>query len=107
MTEPGATVFSSASAGPGAAVTVAVEAFEVTAVPPRVVPVAVAVSVTAPASTSACVTVYVPVQVVDCCGASAPTGQVITGGMPVPENAVSATLNVVRAVLPVLVTWNA
>ena len=39
---------------------------------------------------SAWVTVYVPVHVVDACGASVVTGHVITGGVPVPENAVSA-----------------
>ena len=61
-------------------------------------------STTDPASMSACVTVYVPVQVVDACGTSVVTGQVITGGVPVPENAVSAALTPVSVVFPVLVT---
>ncbi len=58
--------------------------------------------VTAPASTSAWVTVYEPVQVVDCWGASVVTGHVSTGGVPVPENAVSAALTPVSVVFPVL-----
>ena len=64
----------------------------------------VAVLVIEPASMSACVTVYVPVHVVEAPGASVVTGQVITGGVPVPENAVSAARTPVSVVLPVLVT---
>ena len=59
---------------------------------------------TDPASMSACVTVYVPVQVVDACGVSVVTGHVITGGVPEPENAMSVTLTPVNVVFPVLVT---
>jgi hypothetical protein len=43
---------------------------------------------------------------VDACGASVVTGHEITGGVPVPENAVSVTLTPVSVLLPVLVTWN-
>jgi hypothetical protein len=88
------------------AVTVAVDGLDVTAGPVGGVPDAVAVSVMEPASTSACVTVYVPVHVVDAPGANVVTGQVITGGVPVPENAVSVALTPVNVALPVLVTWN-
>ena len=59
---------------------------------------------TDPASMSACVTAYVPVQVVDACGTSVVTGHVTTGGVPVPENAVSTALTPVSVMLPVLVT---
>ncbi len=104
VTDAGVAVLVTVSAGPAVAPTVAVEAFEVTAGPVGGVPVAVAVSTTEPASTSACVTVYVPVHVVDVCGASVVTGHVMTGGVPVPENAVSVTLTPVTPVLPVLVT---
>ena len=69
-------------------------------------PDAVAVFVIEPASMSACVTVYVPVQVVEAPGASVVTGQVITGGVPVPENAVSVADTPVSVALPVLVTKN-
>ena len=86
--------------------TVAVDGFDVTAGPVGGVPEAIAVSTTEPASMSACVTVYVPVHVVDAPGASVVTGHVITGGVPVPENAVSAALTPVNVALPVLVTWN-
>jgi hypothetical protein len=87
-------------------VTVAVDGADVTAGPVGGVPVAVAVSMIEPASMSACVTVYEPVHVVDAPGASVVTGQVITGGVPVPENAVSTALTPVNVALPVLVTWN-
>ncbi|SNS08702.1 hypothetical protein SAMN05216276_1003310 [Streptosporangium subroseum] len=45
-----------------------------------------------------------PVQVVIVCGASVVTGHVITGGVPVPENTVSATTTPVNVALPVLTT---
>ena len=57
-------------------------------------------STTDPASMSACVTTYVPVQVVDACGTKVVTGHVTTGGVPVPENAVSAALTPVNVVFP-------
>ena len=57
--------FTTVSAGDAAAVAVAVDAAEVvTAVVPGAVPRAVALLVTWPASTSACVVLYVAVQVV-------------------------------------------
>ena len=59
---------------------------------------------TDPASMSAWVTMYVPVQVVDACGARVVTGHVTTGGVPEPENAVSVALTPVSVVFPVLVT---
>ncbi|MFF3443361.1 hypothetical protein, partial [Streptosporangium sp. NPDC002721] len=68
------------------AVTVAVDGSETTAGPVGGVPEAVAVFTTVPASMSAWVTVYVPVHVVEVCGASVVTGHVTTGGAPEPEN---------------------
>jgi hypothetical protein len=70
------------------------------------VPDATPVFVIEPASMSACVTVYVPVQVTDAPGATDVSGHEITGGVPVPENAVSAALTPVSVVFPVLVTTN-
>jgi len=46
------------------------------------------------------------VQVVESFGASVVTGQVITGGVPVPENEVSDAATEVRVELPVLVSRN-
>ncbi|MDH2430445.1 hypothetical protein [Sphaerisporangium sp. TRM90804] len=57
-----------------------------------------------PASTSACVVTYVPVQVVDACGARVVTGHETTGGVPVPENDVSAALTPVSVVFPLFTT---
>ncbi|MFF3443359.1 hypothetical protein, partial [Streptosporangium sp. NPDC002721] len=68
------------------------------------VPDATAVFTIDPASMSACVVTYVPVQVVVAWGASVVTGHVTTGGAPEPENDVSATLKAVNVVLPVLTT---
>jgi hypothetical protein len=104
VTVVGEAVFSTASPGDAGAVTVAVDGSEVTAGPDGGVPDAVAVFVIEPASMSACVTVYVPVQVMDACGAKVDTGHESTGGVPVPENDVSAALTFVSVVLPVLVT---
>ncbi|SNS08672.1 hypothetical protein SAMN05216276_1003308 [Streptosporangium subroseum] len=42
--------------------------------------------------------------VVMACGASVVTVHVITGGVPVPENAVSTTTTPVNVALPVLTT---
>ena len=100
----GLAVFSNANDGAVAAVSVADDGAEVTAGPVGGVPEAVAVFVIEPASTSACVTAYVPVQVVDSCGSSVVTGHEITGGAPVPENAISVALTLVSVVFPVLVT---
>ena len=54
---PGSAVLTTVSAGAGVAATAAVDGGEVTVPPPGAVPVAVAVLVTCPASTSAWVTV--------------------------------------------------
>ncbi len=71
-------------------------------------PVATAVFVSRPASTSAWVTTYGAVQVTDAPGASeaAAAGHVITGAVPVPENDTSSTPTSVIVTLPVLVMRN-
>jgi hypothetical protein len=102
----GEAVFSNARLGADVTATVADDGAEVTAGPVGGVPDAVAVFVIEPASTSAWVTVYVPVHVADAPGANVVTGHEITGGVPVPENAVSAALTPVNVLLPVFVTWN-
>lgn len=104
VTVVGVTVFLIDSAGDGVLVTVAVDGSDVTADPVGGVPVATAVLVIEPASMSACVTVYVPVQGVDASGASVVTGQVTAGGVSVPEKAVSSAATPVSVELPVLVT---
>ncbi|MFF3443376.1 hypothetical protein [Streptosporangium sp. NPDC002721] len=85
-------------------VTVAVDGSETTAGPVGGVPEATAVFTIDPASTSAWVVTYVLVQVVEACGTSVVTGQVTTGGAPVPENDVSVTPTPVNVALPVLTT---
>ncbi|MFF3443362.1 hypothetical protein [Streptosporangium sp. NPDC002721] len=100
----GEAVFSSARPGAGAAVTVAVEGADVIAGPVGGVPEATAVFTIDPASMSAWVTVYVPVHVVEVCGASVVTGHVTTGGAPEPENDVSTTPTPVNVTFPVLAT---
>ncbi|MEO3814735.1 hypothetical protein ABGB17_37550, partial [Sphaerisporangium sp. B11E5] len=97
-------VFSNDTLGADAIVTVTVEAADDTAGPDGGVPDATAVFTTEPASTSACVTTYVPVQVADSCGASVVTGHETTGGVPVPENDVSAAETPVSVSFPVLTT---
>ncbi|SNT64891.1 hypothetical protein SAMN05216276_11427 [Streptosporangium subroseum] len=84
--------------------TVAVDGADVTAGPVGGVPEATAVFTIEPASMSAWVVTYVPVQVVEACGASVVTGHVITGGVPEPENAVSTAPTPVNVALPVLTT---
>ncbi|SNS08643.1 hypothetical protein SAMN05216276_1003306 [Streptosporangium subroseum] len=84
--------------------TVAVDGEDMTAEPVGGVPEATAVFTIAPASTSAWVVMYVPVQVVEACGASVVTGQLITGGVPVPENARSTAPTPVNVSFPVLTT---
>ncbi|MFF3443383.1 hypothetical protein [Streptosporangium sp. NPDC002721] len=103
-TELGDAVFNNARLGTGSAVTVTVDGSEVIGGPVGGVPEATAVFTIEPASTSACVVTYVLVQVVEASGASVATGQVTTGGAPVPENAVSATPTPVNVALPVLTT---
>ena len=75
-------------------------------VPSGGVPVAVAVFVSVPASTSAWVTVYVAVQVSNWPANSVVDGQSITESAPVPEKSVSATPTPVSVTFPVLVTKN-
>ncbi|MEU8385210.1 hypothetical protein [Streptosporangium sp. NPDC048865] len=103
-TTDGTAVFSSVRLAAGSPVTVAVDRADVTAGPVGGVPEALAVFTIDPASTSACVVSYVPVQVVEAPGASVVTGHVISGGVPVPEKAVSVTSTPVNVVLPVLRT---
>ena len=62
--------------------------------------------VISPAFTSAWVTTYVAVQVVDAAGTRVVVGQLIGDNVPVPENAVSATLMLFIVTLPVFVTKN-
>ncbi|MEU8385209.1 hypothetical protein [Streptosporangium sp. NPDC048865] len=98
----GEAVFNSSRLGAGGAVTVAVDGSDVTAGPAGGVPEALAVFTIDPASMSACVVSYVLVQVVEAPGASVVTGHVISGGVPVPENAVSTTPTPVNVALPSL-----
>ncbi|MFF3443354.1 hypothetical protein [Streptosporangium sp. NPDC002721] len=100
----GAAVFNRTRLGAAAAVTVAVDGLEATGGPVGGVPEATAVFTTEPASMSACVIVYVLVQVVVACGANVVTGQVTTGGGPAPENDVSTTPTPVNVTLPSLTT---
>ncbi|SNT64886.1 hypothetical protein SAMN05216276_11422 [Streptosporangium subroseum] len=101
-TADGTAVFSNVRSATGVAVTVAVDGSEVTAGPVGGVPEAVAVFAIDPASTSACVVTYVPVHVVEACGANVATGHVTTPGVPEPENAVSTAPTPVNVALPVL-----
>ncbi|MFF3443384.1 hypothetical protein [Streptosporangium sp. NPDC002721] len=104
VTVLGEAVFNNARPGAASAVTVAVDAADATAGPTGGVPDATAVFTIDPTSMSACVVTYVLVHVVVACGASVVTGQVTTGGTPVPENAVSTTPTPVNVALPVLTT---
>src|SRR5580692_3915285 len=92
--------------GAGATVTDAVDGALVTAGPDGGLPVTVAESSAPPWSTSACVTGYVAVQVVDSPAASVVTGQV-TGDRPpwlAGGSCASSTVMPCSASLPVLVT---
>ncbi|MFF3443373.1 hypothetical protein [Streptosporangium sp. NPDC002721] len=104
VTELGDAVFSNVRPAAGSPVTVTVDGLDATAGPVGGVPDATAVFTITPASTSAWVTVYVLVHVVEACGASVATGHVTTGGVPDPENDVSATPTPVNVVFPVLTT---
>ena len=103
MTDVGEADFVTVNAGAGVAVTVADDAGDVTGVPAGAVPVAVAESLIDPASTSACVTVYEPVQVVEASGARVVAGQLTVTG---PEGATwtSATDTPLTVTFPVFVT---
>jgi hypothetical protein len=92
-------VFVNVTAGPDAIV-VSVESDDVTAAPDGGVPVAVAVFATCPASTSACVSVYAFVHVVDAAGANC-----VTGHVTVPTFG-SVTPTLVTVTLPEFVTMN-
>ncbi|CAM3679462.1 hypothetical protein NOMA109596_06765 [Nocardioides marinus] len=82
---------------------VLVESALVTFAPDGAVPVAVAVLSRLPASTSACVRVWVfPEQVTDAPGARAPVGQVMLGAVD-PKSG-SCTVTGFSVTLPVLVT---
>ena len=84
---------------------VEVESVSVTVPPPGLVPVAVAVLSTLPASTSLCLSVYaLLVQVTAAPGASAPGGQVTLGLAP-PKSG-SCTVTGFSVTVPVLVTLN-
>nr|WP_238579612.1 hypothetical protein [Agreia bicolorata] len=104
----GSADFTIVKPGAGFAVTTALDGGDVTGVPSGGVPVDVAVFVIEPASTSACVATYDAVHVTDAPGANdaAPAGHVTAGAVPVPENAVSATVTSVIVTLPVFVTTN-
>ncbi len=92
-------------AGPVGTVTVAVDAGDVTVPPDGVVPDTVAELVICPLSTSAWVTVYVAVQVVDAPGARVVVGQVIAPNVSPAEAPVklSATERPVTVTFPVFV----
>ena len=82
---------------------VEVESVSLTVPPPGLVPVAVAVLSTLPASTSLCVSVYVLlVQVTEAPGASGPVGQAMLGFAP--PNSGSCTVTGFSVTVPVLVT---
>ena len=89
------------SAGFRVAVTVTVSGGDVTTGPVGGEPVAVALLFTSPASTSACVIVCVPVQVVSWPGAS-----VVTGHTAAVSSWASFTTRPVIVTLPVFVTRN-
>jgi hypothetical protein len=95
-------------AAAGVIVTFALDGGDVTVPPVGEVPDAVAVFVTFPASTSACVVEYDAVHVTDAPGANdaAPAGQLTADNVPVPENAVSPTDTFANVTLPVFVTTN-
>ncbi len=103
MTVVGLAVLTMVSAGAAVAVTVAVDAGEVTVAPAGVFPAAVAESLIDPASTSACVAVYDAVHVVDAPGANVVTGHdtvtAVAGAV-----AVSVTTTEDTVTFPVFVT---
>ncbi len=90
-------------AGAWPATTVVVAGPPVTSCPPAVA-ATVALSATEPASRSACVTVYVAVQVVPTPGASVATRQLTAGAGPAGAVGVSVTTSPSAVTLPVLTT---
>jgi hypothetical protein len=105
-TADGEALFTTDRPGAGAADTVALDGDDVTAGPDGGVPDAVAVFVTEPASTSACVTEYVVVHVSCAPGARFPAGHVTGDNVPVPVKAPSFTVTRCRVTFPVLITAN-
>jgi hypothetical protein len=93
------------SAGADASGSVAAE-LAVTVVPCALAPVTVPVATTEPASTSAWVSVYGAVQVVEPPGASVFVGQLTLSEGPAGGARVAAVLRPVRLTFPVLVTRN-
>jgi hypothetical protein len=106
VTLVGAADLATVNPGAAAAVKDTVEGGEVVVAPAGVLPDAVAVFDTDPASISAWVTVYVAVQVTVAFGASdaAPAGQVTADNVPVPVNAPSFTVTVCIVTFPVFFT---
>ncbi len=88
----------------GVAVTVALEAGEVTAVPSGAVAPATAEFAIEPASRSACEAAYVSVHVVPAPGARVVVGQLTAAEVPAGAVKVSLTPSPVSVTLPVLVT---
>jgi hypothetical protein len=98
--------FTTVMAGDWLAMTTAELGVLVVVPPVGIVPVAVAVLVIWPASTSAWVVVYVAVHVVVAPTASEVVGHETVPIVPVPVNAVSLTTTLVRSVFPEFVTAN-
>jgi hypothetical protein len=105
-TEVGLADLTSVRVAAGAAVTVAVEAGEVTVPPAGVVPDTVAELLMTPLSMSAWVAVYVKVQVVVAAGARVVAAQVIAPTVSAVDGLVkaSATARLLTVTLPLLVT---
>ena len=103
VTDVGDADFTTVSAGAAVAVTVAVDAGEVTVAPAGVFPAAVAESLIDPASTSACVAVYDAVHVVVAPGARVVVGQVTVTAVA-GAVAVSVTTTEDTVTFPVFVT---
>ena len=91
VTVVGVAVFAMVTAGVGVIVTVADDGPDVTAGPVGGVPDTVAVLAMLPASTSACVTTYVAVHVVDAAGANTLTGHTTVNAGPAGAVNVSVT----------------
>ena len=107
MTAVGLAVFSSEIDGSLGAGIVTCDGGDVMAGPDGGVPVAVASFVTLPASTSACVTVYVAEQIICAPGSNdAVAGQLGADIAPEPLNEPSLTVGLVNVTFPVFVTTN-
>jgi hypothetical protein len=84
-------------------VTTALDWFEATELPPGSNPFAIAVLLTTPASTSACVTAYVAEHVVSAPGARLVAKQLIADNVPVPEKEFGAVAS--SMLIPCTVTF--